>query len=52
MIVVRDRECGYVIDAVNSIEEGERLIQLYESWDKSENNYTPNFYEVYDDGEE
>lgn len=46
MIVVRDREAGNIIDVVLSIQEGEKLIAMYEEIDKREGLYSEDFYEV------
>lgn len=46
MLVVRDREAGYIITQVNSLVEGENLIEEFEANDKLNHEYTPNFYEV------
>jgi hypothetical protein len=43
---VRDREAGNIIEFVNSIEEGQNLIEQYERTDRENDVYTPDFYEV------
>lgn len=46
MIVVRDREAGNVIEIVESIEAGKKLIEKYEKDDQKEGIFERNFYEV------
>lgn len=46
MLVVREREAGNIITPVNTLDEGENLIEEYEADDKQNHEYTPNFYEV------
>lgn len=46
MIVVRDREAGNIIEIVESVKAGQKLIEKYEEMDKRAGLYTSNFYEV------
>ena len=46
MIVVRNRETGTIIEQVDSFEEGEELVEKFESEDRADNIYEENFYEV------
>lgn len=46
MIVVRGREAGNIIEIVESVEAGEKLIEKYEEMDKRDGIYEENFYEV------
>ena len=46
MIVVRNRECGNVIEEVLDFDEGREVIERFEAEDKAEGTYTPDFYEV------
>ena len=46
MLVVRDKEAGNIITQVNSLDEGENLIEVFEADDELNHEYTPNFYEV------
>ena len=42
---IRDREAGNVIEFVDSMAEGEKLIREYEESDKEDGTYEENFYE-------
>ena len=44
--IVRDRETGTRIDIFDTLEEAERALKEYESDDKKEGVYTPDFYEI------
>ena len=46
MLVVRDKEAGNIITTVNTVAEGEALIELYEADDIANGVYEENFYEV------
>ena len=46
MWIVRDRETGTGIDIFDTLEEAERALKEYESDDKKEGVYTPDFYEI------
>ncbi len=46
MIVVRDREAGNIIEIVESVEAGKKLIEKYEEMDKRDGIFVKNFYEV------
>lgn len=41
-----DKETGTFIDEVESIEEGLKLIEEYETTDREDGNYAPDFYDV------
>ena len=43
---VQNREAGIVIDREVSLEQAERLLELYETCDKIEGLYVENFYEI------
>lgn len=45
-IYVSDRETGTIIEEVNSIFEGEKLIDIYEEQDKIDGNYEKDFYDI------
>ena len=44
-----DRETGTFIDKVESIEQGKKMIDVYEWEDKANGYYEPNFYDVVDE---
>lgn len=46
MLVVRDREAGNIMDEVESLEEGQKVIEQFEAEDRENGNYEPDFYEV------
>ena len=46
IFAIRVRENGDVIDTFDTIEEAKKEIQRYESEDKAEGIYEPNFYEI------
>lgn len=46
MFVIRDREAGNYITAVETYEEALEMIEEYEEEDKKEDSYTENFYEI------
>ena len=46
MIVVRDRKAGKIIEIVESVEAGKKLIEEYEEMDKRDGIFVKNFYEV------
>lgn len=41
-----DKETGTFIDEVESVDEGLKLIEEYETTDREDGNYTPDFYDV------
>ena len=45
-LYVSDRETGTFIDEVESVDEGLKLIEEYETTDREDGNYTPDFYDV------
>ena len=46
MIIIRDREAGNIIEIVESVEAGKKLIEKYEEMDKRDGIFEKNFYEV------
>ena len=44
--IIQDREAGNFIDEFDTIEEAERQLHIYESDDKRQGLYIPNFYEI------
>lgn len=48
-LYVANRETGYFIDEVESVEEGLKLIDQYESEDKADGTYEENFYDIVDE---
>lgn len=44
---IRDRETGTEIEDAATLEEAEKIIEKYETEDKNDGTYTPNFYEIY-----
>lgn len=49
MIYTADKETGTFIDRVSTVEEGLRLIALYEKEDKEWDNYEADFYDIVDE---
>lgn len=45
--VVRERETGSIIEALNSLTDAKGTIIMYEDKDRDNGDYTPNFYEIY-----
>ena len=43
--VVRDTECGHIIESVNTEDEGKELIEKYEIQDKNDGVFKAGFYE-------
>lgn len=48
-IYVADKETGNLIEEVESIEEGKKLIQEYEEEDRKNGWYKKDFYDLVDD---
>ena len=46
MFIIRDREAGNYIEAVETYEEALETIEQYEEEDKRDGNYTEDFYEI------
>ena len=44
--VIRDRECGNIIDDFDTYEEALARLEKYEAEDKKDNIYVPDFYEI------
>ena len=44
-----DKETGTFIDCVKSIDQGLKMIGIYEWEDKITGNYTPDFYDIVDE---
>ena len=44
--IIQDREAGNIITKVDTLEEAKRLLEAYETMDKEEGTYTPDFYEI------
>ena len=49
MLYTADKETGTFIDQVVSIEQGLKMIAIYEWEDKGTGNYTPDFYDIVDE---
>ena len=49
MFIVRDRETGTRIEAVETYGEAVELLKEYEREDRKEDNYTEDFYEIVSD---
>ena len=49
MFYVTDKETGTIIENVETINEGKKLIHQFEESDKAEGIYEPDFYDVVDD---
>lgn len=43
---IQDKETGTVIETVATIEEAELLVAQYEATDKTDGNYSVDFYEI------
>ena len=46
MFIIRDREAGNYIEAVETYEEALETIEEYEEEDRKDGNFTENFYEI------
>ena len=46
MFIIRDREAGNRIEAVETYEEALELVEEYEEEDEKDGNFTENFYEI------
>jgi hypothetical protein len=46
--LTRDKETGIIIDEFGTLEEAIEAVHEYNEKDAEEDNYTPDFYEVYD----
>ena len=46
MFIIRDREAGNYIEAVETYEEALERVEEYEEEDKKDGNYTEDFYEI------
>ena len=46
MLYTADKETGYFIEKVETIDQGLELIREYEEEDKAEGTYTNDFYDV------
>jgi putative IMPACT (imprinted ancient) family translation regulator len=44
--IIQDSEAGNVIEEVSSFEEAQKVVDKYETIDKNEGTYTPDFYEI------
>jgi hypothetical protein len=47
--IIQDSEAGNVIEEASSYEKAQEIINKYETEDKKEGTYTPNFYEIKED---
>jgi hypothetical protein len=50
--ITQDHEAGNRIDKFDTLEEAIEAVDRYVEEDKSEGNYTPDFYEVYNEDTE
>jgi hypothetical protein len=50
--LIRDRETGSVIEDAKTKEIAQSILDHYESEDKKEGTYTPDFYEIIESEEE
>ena len=50
--IIRDREAGNKIASFDSYEEAAKELENYESEDKRNEEYTPDFYEIVEESEE
>lgn len=48
-LYVADRETGTFIEEVDSIEQGEKMIAVFEWDDKWSGDYEPDFYDIVDE---
>ena len=46
MYIIRDKEAGNIIDRFNTLKEAKKALEEYETADKADNTYTPDFYEI------
>lgn len=51
-IYVADKETGTFIEEVESIYEGEKLIDMYEEQDKIDGSYEDDFYDIVNENRE
>ena len=49
---VRDKEAGNIIEECANLEQAKELVKQYESDDKKDGIFTPNFYEIIDENHE
>lgn len=49
MLYTADKETGTFIDRVETINQGFKMITVYEWKDKADGNYTPDFYDIVDE---
>ena len=47
--IIQDREAGNFIDEFATLEEAKNALEAYESEDKKDGTFTPNFYEIVED---
>ena len=46
MYIIRDREAGNYITSCDTLEEALSTVENFESEDKKDETYTPDFYEI------
>ena len=46
MYLIQDKECGNQIDVFDSLIDAQNALNNYESEDKDDGSYTPDFYEI------
>lgn len=46
--IIQDSEAGNIIEEVKTLAEAEVILEAFESDDKKDWTYTPNFYEIVD----
>lgn len=49
---VRDREAGNIIEQCANLQQAQAFVKQYESDDKKDGIFTPNFYEIIDENHE
>lgn len=46
IFVIRDRECGNIIDEYDTLKEARLNLRMFEEMDRVDGYYTENFYEI------
>ena len=46
MYIIRDKEAGNIIDRFFTFKDAENALEEYETADKADGTYTPDFYEI------
>lgn len=46
--VIRDREAGNIIESFTHLSEAKKCVELFETEDRINNTFEPDFYEIYD----